>query len=87
MGDRARVGGVLLADGTRLRADLVVDATGRGSRQGEWLRALGALPPPKRRVHLDLGYATALFHRSPASGSPGCSRCTRCAPPPRPTPG
>lgn len=64
-GNHARVSGVLLADGTRLPADLVVDATGRGTRQGEWLRALGVTPPPKRRVHLDLGYATALFHRTP----------------------
>lgn len=64
-GDRARVRGVVLASGERLGADLVVDATGRGTRLGEWLRGLGATPPPKRRVHLDLGYATTVYHRTP----------------------
>ncbi|MGW5053033.1 FAD-dependent oxidoreductase [Actinokineospora sp. NPDC004072] len=64
LGDRSRVRGVVLGGG-RCDADLVVDASGRGTRQGEWLRALGVTPAPKRRVHLDLGYATALFHRTP----------------------
>ncbi|UVS81591.1 FAD-dependent oxidoreductase [Actinokineospora sp. UTMC 2448] len=63
-GDRHRVSGVVLAGG-RCDADLVVDASGRGTRQGEWLRGLGVTPAPKRRVHLDLGYATALYHRAP----------------------
>ncbi|WP_424189119.1 FAD-dependent oxidoreductase [Actinokineospora sp. G85] len=60
-----RVTGVALASGRSLgEVDLVVDATGRGSRGGEWLRHLGYAPPPRRRLKLDLGYATALFHRS-----------------------
>ena len=36
-----RVSGVELADGEQLPADLVVDASGRGSRSDGWLRELG----------------------------------------------
>ncbi|WP_413800175.1 NAD(P)/FAD-dependent oxidoreductase [Streptomyces iranensis] len=44
-----------------LSADLVVDATGRASRIAAWLREGGWPEPEMRRVHVDLGYATALF--------------------------
>ncbi|GAB2910787.1 FAD-dependent oxidoreductase [Streptomyces mayteni] len=47
-----------------LTADLVVDATGRASRVGTWLREEGWPEPAMRRMHVDLGYATALFRRS-----------------------
>ncbi|MEO3752671.1 hypothetical protein [Streptomyces sp. B6B3] len=46
-----------------LTADLVVDATGRASRIGAWLREAGWPEPETRRMHVDLGYATALFRR------------------------
>ncbi|TDC20499.1 hypothetical protein E1265_21945 [Streptomyces sp. 8K308] len=46
-----------------LAADLVVDATGRASRIGAWLTEAGWPEPPMRRMHVDLGYATALFRR------------------------
>lgn len=49
----------------RHAADLVVDATGRSSRLGDWLGRHGYPPPAKRRMLLDLGYATCLFHRTP----------------------
>ncbi len=42
----AQVAGVRLADGTELRADLVVDASGRGSPSAELLAAIGAPGPP-----------------------------------------
>ncbi|GAA3015913.1 FAD-dependent oxidoreductase [Actinokineospora globicatena] len=62
----SRVHGVRLASGSVVDgADLVVDATGRGSRLGAWLAELGFPAPPRQRIGLDLGYATALFHRSP----------------------
>ncbi|GAA2636747.1 FAD-binding monooxygenase [Streptomyces axinellae] len=52
-----------------LAADLVVDATGRGSRIGAWLSEGGWPEPGLRRMSVDLGYATALFRRPPeASG-------------------
>jgi hypothetical protein len=38
--------GVVLRGGTVLPADLVVDASGRGSRTPEWLEAGGWAPPP-----------------------------------------
>ncbi|WP_051386467.1 hypothetical protein [Actinokineospora inagensis] len=57
--------GVRLASGAEMACAFVVDATGRGSRLGSWLAALDHPGPPRRRVNLDLGYATALFHRAP----------------------
>ena len=39
-----------------LRADLVVDATGRGSRTQLWLEALGYPRPPTEQVRIGLGY-------------------------------
>jgi 2-polyprenyl-6-methoxyphenol hydroxylase-like FAD-dependent oxidoreductase len=52
-------------DEERLSADLVVDCTGRGSRLGAWLGALGYHAPPERKVAIDLGYATRFFRRDP----------------------
>jgi 2-polyprenyl-6-methoxyphenol hydroxylase-like FAD-dependent oxidoreductase len=46
-------------------AQLVVDATGRSSRLSDWLGQHGYPAPRKRRMALDLGYATCLFHRAP----------------------
>jgi hypothetical protein len=40
-----RVAGVRTDAGEELRADLVVDATGRRTRAAEWVVALGARPP------------------------------------------
>lgn len=58
-----RVDGVLVNGDSHLAADLIVDATGRSSRLTDWLGRHGYAPPPKRRVGVDLGYATCLFHR------------------------
>ena len=44
-----------------LPADLVVDATGRGSRTSRWLAELGYDRTAEEQVGLDVGYATALF--------------------------
>ncbi len=46
-----------------LAADLVVDATGRASRVGVWLRQAGWPAPALERMPIDLGYATARFAR------------------------
>jgi 2-polyprenyl-6-methoxyphenol hydroxylase-like FAD-dependent oxidoreductase len=51
---------------TELRADFVVDATGRGSRAPEWLAELGYAPPDEDTVEVGLGYATRFYRRSPA---------------------
>lgn len=65
-----RVDGALVrppgaVDSERHPAQLVVDATGRSSRLGEWLCRYGYPAPDKHRLPLDLGYATCLFHRAP----------------------
>lgn len=41
-----------------LRADLVIDATGRGSRTPAWLEGLGYSRPAEDRVKVDLAYTT-----------------------------
>jgi 2-polyprenyl-6-methoxyphenol hydroxylase-like FAD-dependent oxidoreductase len=51
--------------GTDLAAELVVDASGRGSRMPEWLAALGYPPPAETRVNPLLGYASRQY-RIPA---------------------
>ncbi len=43
------------------KADLVVDASGRGSLAPSWLKALGMTPPPVTRVDAHLGYATRRY--------------------------
>jgi 2-polyprenyl-6-methoxyphenol hydroxylase-like FAD-dependent oxidoreductase len=69
--DRRRVTGARLlrrADGSAeelLGADLVVDATGRGSRTPAWLEALGYPRPAKEQVRVGLGYATRIYRLPP----------------------
>lgn len=46
-----------------IAADLVVDATGRGSRTPARLEELGYDRPPEERVEIDLSYATRIYHR------------------------
>jgi 2-polyprenyl-6-methoxyphenol hydroxylase-like FAD-dependent oxidoreductase len=48
-----------------LGADLVVDATGRGSRTPTWLEALGYPRPPTAQVRIGLGYATRTYRLPP----------------------
>ncbi len=71
--DGARVTGVRVQrndDGspaTAIGADLVVDATGRGSRAPLWLAALGYPSPEEERVRIDLCYATRHYRLRPAA--------------------
>jgi 2-polyprenyl-6-methoxyphenol hydroxylase-like FAD-dependent oxidoreductase len=68
-GDRRRVTGVrvvLDADAElAVGADLVVDATGRGSRTPRWLAETGHTPAPEERVPIRLAYASCLFEPPP----------------------
>ncbi|WP_430787996.1 FAD-dependent oxidoreductase [Actinoplanes sp. G11-F43] len=65
--DRARITGVRVSehggDGTErvIEADLVVDATGRGSRTPVWLAELGYERPAEEKVRIDLTYTTRHF--------------------------
>ena len=52
-------------------ADLVVDATGRGSRAGDWLAALGHERPPETAVRADVAYTTRLYRRPDGRGGDG----------------
>lgn len=52
-------------DVQRLDADLVIDATGRGSAATTWLAALGLPPVTEEHVDSGLAYATRIF-RAPA---------------------
>jgi 2-polyprenyl-6-methoxyphenol hydroxylase-like FAD-dependent oxidoreductase len=64
--DRQQVTGVVLtrrATGERLtyRADLVIDATGRGSATPKWLEAAGYGAPREEVVRVDMSYASCVF--------------------------
>ena len=45
------------ASAETLTADLVVDATGRGSKSPQWLETMGYGKPPESIVKIDVGYA------------------------------
>ena len=53
-----------------LAADLVVDATGRGSRAVQWLTGLGLPDPERREVDSGLAYASRLY-RAPEAARDG----------------
>jgi 2-polyprenyl-6-methoxyphenol hydroxylase-like FAD-dependent oxidoreductase len=48
-----------------LRADLIVDASGRASRMPRWLTELGYPTVREERVPVDITYVTRLYHREP----------------------
>lgn len=48
-----------------LSADLVLDATGRGSRTPAWLESLGYTPPEEEQVQAGMGYVTRTYQRTP----------------------
>jgi len=50
-----------------MEADLVVDASGRGSRAPRWLSELGYQAPAQDRVEIGLGYATRTYRLRPGA--------------------
>ncbi|MDN5918283.1 MAG: FAD-binding monooxygenase [Pseudonocardia sp.] len=71
-GDGLRVTGVRVrregrAGDEPVPADLVVDATGRGSRTPRWLGAMGLPVPEEERVTIGLGYATRTYRARPGA--------------------
>jgi hypothetical protein len=48
-----------------LDSDLVIDATGRGSRSPAWLQGLGFGQPAVDRVRVDVGYVTRCYRLPP----------------------
>jgi hypothetical protein len=61
--DKARVKGIRTAKET-VPADLVLDASGRGSHSPVWLEANGYPKPQEECVQVAMGYTTRLFRRS-----------------------
>ncbi|MFI0776338.1 FAD-dependent oxidoreductase [Streptomyces sp. NPDC021212] len=69
LGDASRVRGVLLRDrsgDTRgeqraLEADLVVDASGGGTKAPQWLTAIGAEAPHEETIDTGLAYASRVY--------------------------
>ncbi|BCB82726.1 hypothetical protein Psuf_000390 [Phytohabitans suffuscus] len=71
-GDARRVTGVrvrTLDSGERsaVEADVVVDATGRGSRLSSWMAELGAPPVGQDLVDVGIQYATRIFRAPPGA--------------------
>jgi 2-polyprenyl-6-methoxyphenol hydroxylase-like FAD-dependent oxidoreductase len=48
-----------------LTADLIVDATGRNSSSSRWLEDLNYEPAAESKVHVNVRYATRIYHRDP----------------------
>ena len=69
--DRQRVTGIRARrDGhaeEAIAAELVIDATGRGSRIPAWLTALGLPAPAEKRVRIGLGYASRVYRARPGA--------------------
>ncbi|MFF8958390.1 FAD-dependent oxidoreductase [Streptomyces sp. NPDC014894] len=67
LGTADRITGVVVEGGETIRADLVVDATGRGSsRTDRWLKELGCPTPEESSIRIDVGYTTRLYRREAA---------------------
>lgn len=49
-----------------IAADLVVDASGRGSSSLAWLRRLGFEEPSEEKIEIGAGYTTRMYRRRPA---------------------
>jgi 2-polyprenyl-6-methoxyphenol hydroxylase-like FAD-dependent oxidoreductase len=66
--DNRRITGIKVSSETAARpvlADLVVDATGRGSHSPVWLEAIGYRKPKEDRIEVNICYATGHFIRTP----------------------
>src|SRR5215469_4891039 len=66
--DNRRITGIKVISETAARpvlADLVVDATGRGSHSAVWLESIGYRKPKEDRIEVNVAYTTCHFHRAP----------------------
>ena len=66
--DRTRITGVRVVYSVdqrseNIRADLVVDAAGRGSHTPQWLAALGYARPTEQIIKIGVGYASRAYRR------------------------
>jgi len=68
--DHSLVTGVQITDRAKgqneaLTADLIIDASGRGSSTPKWLEGLGYEKPVEEEVKIRVGYATRMYRRDP----------------------
>lgn len=66
--DNAAIKGVRVKVGSNeqvVDADLVVDASGRGSTSPAWLESLGYARPEEERIEIGIGYTTRIYRRRP----------------------
>jgi 2-polyprenyl-6-methoxyphenol hydroxylase-like FAD-dependent oxidoreductase len=66
--DNAAIKGVRVKAGNVeevIEADLVVDASGRGSMSPAWLESLGYARPEEERIEIGIGYTTRAYRRRP----------------------
>ncbi|MBV7334418.1 hypothetical protein KFU94_40515 [Chloroflexi bacterium TSY] len=61
--DGTRITGVHLVSPTELKADLVIDTTGRGSRSPAWLAEVGYTKPEIEEISVKIRYASRLYRR------------------------
>lgn len=69
---------------TTLAADLIVDASGRGSQTSDWLAALGYPRPEMTVVNSHLGYATRWYRRPAGDQRPWKGVAVAVKPPDNP---
>jgi len=62
--DKRRIAGVVTNDRV-FDADLIVDATGRGTKSAAWLKSLGFSTPREEQVEVNLVYTTRMFRARP----------------------
>src|SRR5215208_6228600 len=60
---RSRDGGSSTNSEEPLRAELVVDASGRNSNASKWLESLGYAPPEETYTNSHLGYTSRIYRR------------------------
>jgi 2-polyprenyl-6-methoxyphenol hydroxylase-like FAD-dependent oxidoreductase len=63
-----------------MQADLIVDASGRGSRAPTWLEALGYARPEESQVKVNVGYVTRQYRRAPGRPRTTATLCIPQAP-------
>jgi 2-polyprenyl-6-methoxyphenol hydroxylase-like FAD-dependent oxidoreductase len=68
IGDANQISGVMLSHRSRateefFKADLVVDASGRGTRTRAWMRSVGLPSAPEERIKIDVTYTTGVYQR------------------------
>ena len=68
--ERAAIKGVRAKVGNgveqTITADLVVDASGRGSASPAWLESFGYRRPEEEKIEIGIGYTTRIYRRRPA---------------------